>query len=369
MTPRRKETSRYEPTRFQNIERDRRSGIFYFRGSVKGQFIDKSLKTDKITEAKDRADDIRGLLDAAKTRARHTFDDAFDLVMKIQSTKASGTFRQTENQIEGHLRPWFKDNFRYLDQFERRYEESWAEYKIAQSKKTPGRKLEHDRRYLLMSLKRSFKRGWIQKDFVKQDFELNEVTEPIGQYLTDDQVRALLAGCSDMPKLELQILMAVTMGMRISEILHLQKNEINLKDREIDLDAKRLKTRLRRGIPIPISDSVYAKLSAAYADAPGEFVFPARHTNEVGQPVDPHAPQDNNRKQWYRARGRAGVSARFHDLRHTAITNMLKGGMPETAVRKICGVAEDVIRRVYAHIEQDLKTQFRGFFAGKFNDR
>ena len=62
----------------------------------------------------------------------------------------------------------------------------------------------------------------------------------------------------------------------------------------------------------------------------------------------------------------AKVDARFHDLRHTCITNLLKNGMPEIAVRKICGVSEQVIRAVYAHIETELKDRFRGFFTGRF---
>jgi hypothetical protein len=46
---------------------------------------------------------------------------------------------------------------------------------------------------------------------------------------------------------------------------------------------------------------------------------------------------------------------------------MLKAGMPEIAVRKICGVCEATIRRVYAHIEKDLKDQFREVFKNKFD--
>jgi hypothetical protein len=34
-----------------------------------------------------------------------------------------------------------------------------------------------------MALKRAHRKGWIEKDFEKRDFELQEVGEPIGQYV------------------------------------------------------------------------------------------------------------------------------------------------------------------------------------------
>jgi integrase len=156
------------------------------------------------------------------------------------------------------------------------------------------------------------------------------------------------------------------MGMRISEILHLAKAEVNLKRLEIDLNAKRVKTRKRRQVEIPIADDVLPLLQSAYHESEGLYIFPATFHHVPGQPIDWNQPQDDNSYVWRKVKAAAGVECRFHDLRHTAITNMVVRGMPETSIRQICGVEEDTMRRIYAHLKKELKTQFRGLFRGKF---
>lgn len=383
----RKETSRYEPTGHEGIERDRRSGIYYMRDTVyidadRQERVDRSLKTKQIGIAIERVKAIRARIirgEVAQTGGRQGFDDGFDLVIKMQSTKGKKTLEQAETQIK-HLRPWFKEhcpyfgNFRKdgsqkLWNFERDYEEVWAEYKLAQAVKTPGRKLEHDRRYLIMTLKRAHRKGWVTKDFEKKDFELNEISDPIGQYLTDKSVREILAAAKPHPKLHLQILVAVTMGMRLTEILHLQKEEIDWGKKEIVLDPHRLKTRRPREVPIPIPPDVSPLLREFYDAAPGPYLFPAEFHNFEGRRVEPNQPQDDNRYHWDAVREATGIDARFHDLRHTAITNMVKAGFPDTGIRKICGVSEATMRRIYAHVESELKERFRKLFCGKFVEK
>lgn len=395
---------RYEPTKHQYIFKRLPIGVYYFRGTVEGIFIERSLKTDSITLAKDRADQLRKA-PQRESKKRHTFDDAFDLVIKIQSTKADNTLDQTTTQINKHLRPWFREKCPFLDQFEKNFEEKWADYKIDQAQKKTEetfkrieqiqtqitqiqnvkrkeklrariirlqesiqlpRKLAHDRRYLLMTLIRAFNKGWIRREFQESDFELNDSGDPIGKYLDDNQVQAILNEAISHEKFYLQVSLAVLMAMRRSEILHLKKEEIDLFKREIDLNPKRVKTRQRREVPIPIPDRIFPLLKKFYLAAEGEYLFPAWHTNQTGKPLDYNTPQDDNRYHWDKIRKKTGIEARFHDLRHTAITNMLKAGVPDIAVRKICGVSEATMRRVYAHIEKDMKNQFRDVFKDKF---
>lgn len=402
-------TPRFKNTAIDGLKIDTRSGVFYFRDTVhisptKSVWVDKSLKTTSITVAKERAKDIqRKLIRGEETiedlkRVRHTFDDAFDLVIKMQSSpeKDKDTLDQSKSIIENHLRPWFRENWPFFGEwvragkvvsFETHFEEVWADYKtqasgrklpkhligadeehIAEWKKknSKPRNLQHDRRYLIMALIRAEKRGWIKKHFDKSDFELKVTSEPIGKYIPDAQVQAILNAAKKYPAVFLQVLMAVIMGMRISEILHVSKEEISLERREIDLDPKRVKTRRRREVPIPIPDEIFPLLKAAVEASQGRFVFPAKFWSVAGQPVNWDKPTDDNSYHWDLIRETAGVDCRFHDLRHTAITNMLIAGMAETAIRKICGVSEETMRRIYAHIEDQLKAKFRILFTGKF---
>lgn len=294
---------------------------------------------------------------------RHTFSEAFELLLKVQSPKAKNTYAQTAN-IVAHLKPWFDRKAPYLDDFENSFEECWAEYRADQAlgpclRSGRPRRLAHDRRYLVMALKRAQKKNWIKKSFSKTDFALNEAHEPIGKYVDDICVIKLLKALDRHPKTQLQVMMALTMGMRLSEILKLRKDELNLERREITLDPNRLKTRRPRKVAIPIANTVYAPLVSQYDLTASSFVFPMER--------DPNRAQSDNRHWWTLARKDAGVKCRFHDLRHTAITNAIAAGIPAEWVTQVFGATPQVISRVYAHLREDDKEQFRTLFDGRFN--
>lgn len=365
---------RFENTEHPNIKLRKESGQYYFRGTVEGRFIERSLKTTSYSLAKDRAKKVIASAMGAdvgtglSVQKRHRFSEVFDLVIKIQSTKDKRTLEQAELIINRRLRPWFEQHCPFLDKMERSFEEVWADYLLHERQKK-ARKFEHDRRYLVTSLIRAFHKGWIKKLFEKENFHLNEVTDPIGKYMSDEEIGRILTATHEYPKLKLQVMLAVYMGMRLSEILHLRTEEIDLNRKEINLDPRRLKIRRPREVPIPIADDVYALLKSAHSEAPGPYIFPAWFTWLPGRPIDPNQPQDDNRYYWSKVREITGLELRFHDLRHTAITNALKTGMPDFAVRKIMGVSEKTMRRVYAHLEDELKNNFRGLFCAKFVQR
>jgi integrase len=358
--------SKYSFTSHQYIFKYNKTGTFYFRGTVNGSFIEKSLKTDKITLAKSRADKLRMTPEEIKKRHRPTFDELFELVLKVQATKAPKTFGSARLQINTYLRPWFNEFCPYLDQFEKNYEEIWADYKLAQIRKNPERKLNHDRRHLIMALKRAVNKEWIRRPIGKPELVLNEARSTIGKYLEDYEVRSILNYLRRERKIYLQVLMAVQMGMRKSEILHLRKSEVDLKNREINLDPHRLKIRQARKVPIPIAEDVFPLIREFYGNAPGDYIFPAVHSNKSGQPIDPNRPQDENRRAWTRARKATGVQARFHDLRHTAITNALAAGMPPGSASKIFGADIRTINNIYDHLKGETKDKFRFLFVGRF---
>src|SRR5690606_34059751 len=124
---------------------------------------------------------------------------------KVQSPKGKNTYMVAKNQIENHLRPWFKANCIFLDTFVGNFEEFWADYKLSQSYIDPKRKLTHDRRILAQSLKRAYRKGWLSRDFKYKDFSLNEPSEPIGKYIEDEDVRKLVLASKRSPRHYLQI--------------------------------------------------------------------------------------------------------------------------------------------------------------------
>ena len=296
----------------------------------------------------------------------HTFAEAFDLLLQIQSAKAKNTNDQAIS-IVAHLAPWFITRCPLLDDFETSYEELWSAY-IADShaaneflgKKT--RRLGHDRRYLTMALKRAHNKGWIKRAFSKKDFPLMEFSEPIGKFIEPEPLAKMLDYLNENSlKTYLQVLIASTMGMRISEILQLKKNEVDLDRREINLDPKRLKTRRARKIPILITDDVMELLEPLFYLTTGEYIFPAESLGKI----DNSKPQTDNSYWWKKAREHAKIKCRFHDLRHSAITNALQKGMPLSTACKMFGCTSQVIQTIYDHLRPEDLEKFRAILGGK----
>ncbi len=137
-------------------------------------------------------------------------------------------------------------------------------------------------------------------------------------------------------------------GMRRSEILNLEWNMVNLKNRSIKLPAELTKDKEAR--TIPISDRLHAILKA---------VPRAIHDNHVflykGRPVA------HIRTGLRRACKKAGVEYGrfvkggfiFHDLRHTFNTNMRKAGVAESVIMAMTGHSTRAMFDRYNKVDLD----------------
>ena len=295
-----------------------------------------------------------------------TFDDCFDLLMKIQASKAPNTIAQTAANVK-HLRPWFKKNCPNLEEFESSFEENWSAYKAFQKDeaKRLGKKprmLRHDQRTLVMALKRAYIKTWVKKAFSKKDFELKESSKSIGKHIAEENTAKLSAYLfAHSIKTYLQFQMALTMGLRISEILQLRKEEVDLEKQEINLDPSRLKTRQARKVEIPITDIVFPLLKERFDSAEGEYIFPS----DARGKINPDKPQSDNTYHWKRAREVTGVKCRFHDLRHTCLSNALANGMQPLTASKYFGCTQEVLDKVYDHIRMKDRQTHRDILNGK----
>jgi integrase len=95
---------------------------------------------------------------------------------------------------------------------------------------------------------------------------------------------------------------------------------------------------------------------------PEHYVFPTEKYGAAGDKflpcvysTDPTKPIGDWKEAWEAARERAGLSCRFHDLRHTACTRTLENGVPLSVVATIMGWSPSTAMRMsrrYGHIGQ-----------------
>ena len=87
---------------------------------------------------------------------------------------------------------------------------------------------------------------------------------------------------------------------------------------------------------------------------PNHYVFPAGQIGQGGVYArNPNQPIGSWKTAWATAKRAADVTARFHDIRHTACTRMLEGGVPLSVVATIPGwspATTAIMAKRYGHI-------------------
>lgn len=187
----------------------------------------------------------------------------------------------------------------------------------------------------------------------------------VGQGLTTEQARNVLKLVADS-RLRALYVLALYLGLRRGELLGLRWMDVDLDsgvleirtalqrvNGELGLSAPKTR-RSERPVPLPAVcvDALRAhrarqeeeRASAGERWKDWGLVFATAH----GTPIEPR----NLNRHWYGVRDAAGLSARFHDLRHTCVTLLLGLGVPPHVVRDIVGhSALDVTMNIYAHVD------------------
>jgi len=168
----------------------------------------------------------------------------------------------------------------------------------------------------------------------------------IERFLSDDERDRLLNACSESTwdKMHLLILLAITTGMRKSELIYLRWSDIDFdKGLAILGDTKNGSPRLN---PIP---SFVLDEMKQFRQIGNGLVFFSPNNSE--KPFD-------FRKQWDKVRDRADlVSFRFHDLRHTAASYLVMAGATLHEAGQILGHKSEQTTKRYAHLSTHHKSE------------
>jgi integrase len=205
---------------------------------------------------------------------------------------------------------------------------------------------------------------------IQPDVRMLRAREDIGRAINREEETALLEACraSRSRSLYPAVLIALNTCMRYSELRLLRWEQIDLKSCTLTVGLS--KTDSGTGRLLPLNDRATAILGFWAGlfplREPSHFVFPAERYGASGDGVtvvynsDPTRPIGRWKEAWESAKIRAGVSCRFHDLRHTGCTRMLEAGVPFSVVATIMGWSPSTTVRMarrYGHIGQTAQRQ------------
>ena len=113
------------------------------------------------------------------------------------------------------------------------------------------------------------------------------------------------------------------------------------------------------GRVIPLNDTVMIALEAHavwYIRRFGEckpewYVFPAGK----GQPNDPSRPVTSLKTAWTKVRDKAKVVGRWHDNRHTLVTELSESGAGDEVIMSIAGHVSRAMLSRYSHVRMEAK--------------
>jgi integrase len=147
--------------------------------------------------------------------------------------------------------------------------------------------------------------------------------------------------------------LALNTSMGKKEIRTLTWGRVDFEGRTLTVGKSKNEFRTGRVIPLnPAAFEALVKWAGRFPNAePTHYVFP---WNDAGR-VDPTRPTNGWRTAWEKARKRAGVSLRFHDLRVTCITKLAEGQASDQTIKAIAGHVSQRMLEHYSRIRMDAK--------------
>ena len=159
------------------------------------------------------------------------------------------------------------------------------------------------------------------------------------RFLSQEEQGVLLRACraSHWGRCYLLVLMALTTGARKGELMHLKWSDIDLRQRTARLGlTKNGKPRL-----LPLTQPVIEELMHQ-RENPDYLIF--RSTTSKTTPFE-------TSKAWQKALEQSGIGhCRFHDLRHTAASNLVRAGRSLFEVGTLLGHSSPQMTQRYSHL-------------------
>jgi integrase len=199
-------------------------------------------------------------------------------------------------------------------------------------------------------------RGKMRRD---KALKLKIPPSPGRAYTTDEKARMLeeamkLRSKNIYPALVLDL----NCGLRDKELRQLRWQQIDLVNKKA-LTVGKSKSDAGTGRVIPLNDTILAALQTHAAwyvrrfkeCKPEWYVFPAGK----GQPNDPTRPVTSLKTAWTKVRDKAKVVGRWHDNRHTLVTELAESGAGDEVIMSIAGHVSRAMLSRYSHVRMAAK--------------
>ena len=186
-----------------------------------------------------------------------------------------------------------------------------------------------------------------------------KVRNDIGKAYTTEEKERMLAAAANArsPHIYLALTLALNAGVRDAELRRLTWAQILFAKGYLVVGQS--KTEAGEGRTIPLNSSllpVLREYAVWYREKFGEtrpewYVFPFGRP----RPSDPTRPITTFKTAWRNVRKNAKVTGRWHDNRHTLITDLAESGAGDQTIMDIAGHVSKRMLRHYSHIRMEAK--------------
>jgi len=186
-----------------------------------------------------------------------------------------------------------------------------------------------------------------------------KVRKTVGKAYSDQEKASMLehARAARSPHIYPALMLALNVGIRDAELKTLTWGHIDL-DKNI-LTVGKSKTDAGEGRTIPLNSDLQESIDQyaiwyrkRFAETRSEwYVFPFGSP----RPSDPTRPVTTLKTSWTNVRRNAGVVGRWHDNRHTLITELAETGAGDQTIMDIAGHVSKQMLSHYSHIRTQAK--------------
>lgn len=259
------------------------------------------------------------------------FDDFADLYIENYAKTNKRSWTCDKYSLDSHLKPYFgKFDLREITPLD-------LETYRAQRLKDGVKKSSSNREMAL--LKKMFNLagdwGFSEENPVRKIKFFPEKDNLRERILTPEEEARLLPRC--VPHLRPIVVFALNTGMRKGEILRLRWDQVDLVNRSVRVT----KTKSGKDRTVPLNDAAAGVIMSQRRMKQGDFVFPSPKTGVAMKSVD---------HSFWRACSLAGIlGLRFHDLRHTFATRLIRKGADIITVQGLLGHHAVTVTQRYTH--------------------